>query len=87
MKFRFLIVFIVIIQACSPSRKDEFWKKVIIQPLDGSQTITIFTIGDKRYILDGLYEDIPDNNYILLDISNVDSIGCLLYTSPSPRDA
>lgn len=43
--------------------------------LDNAQSITVINKGELRYVINGLHEDIPDSNYVKLNISNIDPIG------------
>jgi len=61
--------------SCNSTDKDQLWRKAILQPKDGSQNITIFTLEEKRYIVDGYHEEIPDTGYLLLDMTKVDHLG------------
>lgn len=61
--------------SCTPKRNIEKWRHVEIQPIDGSQSVTVITRGDKRYIINGKQDEIPDDGYLLLDISKVDRLG------------
>ena len=61
--------------SCSNTVKYEKWRHVQIQPKDRSQTVTIITEGDKRYIMYGKHEKIPEDGYLLLDMSKVDRLG------------
>ena len=77
-RYRALVVvlfFTMIIISCGNKNNIEKWRYVEISPQDKSQIITIITIGDKRYFMDGRHKKIPDDGYLLLDISEVDRLG------------
>ena len=42
---------------------------------DKKQCITIITINNERYIINGKHHSVPKDNYIKIDISEVDKIG------------
>lgn len=69
-----MILFITLI-IFSCTNKEEKWRGVEIQPIDKSQIITIITIKNQRYIMDGKVSQIPQDGYILLDIAEVDALG------------
>jgi len=56
---------------CSSNR----WRKVQISSPDDKNHITIITLGDERYIINGKHENVPKSNYALVDISKVDRLG------------
>ncbi len=70
-----LLVIIVIFPCCNEKQRGENWRHVEIHPKDNSQTITIITEENKRYIMDGKHDKVPDDGYLLLDISQVDQLG------------
>jgi hypothetical protein len=65
-----VILFLVL--SCTNTKK---WKNTIIESPDKKQSITIITKGDIRYIMNGRYKEIPEYNYIKLDISKISPIG------------
>lgn len=74
-KYFSLVLFTVILVSCGQEKKQEEWHHIEISPLDGSQVVTVITKGEKRYIMNGKHKDIPDDNYLLLDLSKVDRLG------------
>ena len=52
--------------------------------VDISNNVSPFNIMEAAYILENAYKSFPDKTVHIID---VDSENCLLYTSPSPRDA
>jgi hypothetical protein len=61
--------------SCVQTIKQEKWTHIVISPLDGSQEVTVITKGNKRYVMNGRHENIPEDNYLLLDLSKVDRLG------------
>lgn len=43
-----------------------------IYSLDKKKCITIITEGDIRYIINGCVEDVPDTNYVKINLKNID---------------
>lgn len=73
-----LLILAISLGSCSQKEKKEKkekWHHVEISPIDDSQTITIITKGENRYIMNGKHDSIPLNNYLLLDLSEVDRLG------------
>lgn len=70
-----LFFVLIILASCIHSPKEEKWRKVFIQPKDQSQIITIITENNKRYFMNGEHHFIPEDDYLLLDISKVDPLG------------
>lgn len=74
----FIIIFfnLTIFSACIGKKSNrEQWRHVEIYPKDKSQTITIITNGNQRYIIAGKHDKIPYKGFLLLDISKVDRLG------------
>lgn len=69
------LIFILFVCSCKQENRYEKWKHIEIFPKDKSQVITIITTDDKRYIMNGKHNKIPDDNYLLLDLSKVDPLG------------
>lgn len=67
-----LIAFILVLNSCNEKEK---WRHIELYPKNGSQTITVITKGTKRYFMNGKHNEVPKDNYILIDISNVDRLG------------
>jgi|SRR5690554_1350758 len=61
--------------SCSQKEEKEKWRHIEISPLDETQIVTVITEGEKRYIMNGKYKNIPKDNYLLLDLSKVDRLG------------
>lgn len=75
-KKRICILFITILLiSCGQEKRLEKWRHIEISPLDGSQVVTVITKEEKRYLMNGRHKDIPDDNYLLLDLSEVDRLG------------
>lgn len=74
-KTLFLVSFIFILNSCIQNKTHEKWRHIEISPMDKSQTITIITKGDKRYFINGKHSTIPNDNYLLLDLSKVAPLG------------
>jgi|GEM_PF-1469173 hypothetical protein len=70
--FWFTLAFLI---SCGQQKKVVKWHHIEISPLDGSQIVTVITNGEKRYFMNGKYENVPEDNYLLLDISKVDRLG------------
>lgn len=70
-----IALIIILTYSCKEEKKIERWRHVEIMPLDKSQVVTIITKGDKRYVMNGVHNGIPKDNYLLLDISKVDPLG------------
>jgi len=51
------------------------WSNVQVVSPDGTKVITIITKEKSRYIIPGNYNSIPDDNFAVIDISNIDPIG------------
>lgn len=66
------IVLILIVSSCNSNSKNDHF---VLSPKDKSQSITIMTAGDIRYIVDGNHDSLPDTNYIKINISKIDPIG------------
>lgn len=64
----FLFVFLL-------SCHKEKWRNVQLVSPDGTQTITIITIENRRYIMNGNYDTISKTEYAIVDISRVDRLG------------
>lgn len=47
----------------------------VLQPSDKSQSVSILTKDDIRYIINGIHTTLPDSNYVKVDISEIDPIG------------
>ena len=62
------------ITSCKQEQKEK-WRHVEILSPDKTQVITIITKSNRRYIMDGIHSVIPKDNYLLLDISQVDGLG------------
>lgn len=62
--------FLTLIISCDNKK----WQNIEIISPDGSDTLSIKTIGNKRYIFNGSSGNIPEN-HALLDISNVTELG------------
>ena len=45
-----------------------------IYSVDKSQCITVIDDWDTRYIINGKFYDVPENNYIKLDVGDVDPL-------------
>jgi hypothetical protein len=67
--------FIILTFSCVNKKNVEKWRYVEIYSRDKSQVITVITLGDKRYLMDGKHKKIPNDGYLLLDISEVDHLG------------
>lgn len=65
-KISYLILILLAFQSCKDTTH-------FIYSPDRKQCITIKDFGNKRYIIDGKHDNIPDNNYVKLDISDIDS--------------
>ncbi|NQX80682.1 MAG: hypothetical protein HRT66_01635 [Flavobacteriaceae bacterium] len=63
----FLIIFMI-------SCQDNKWRNVEVISPDNLDTLSIKTIGNKRYIFNGTYDNIP-KEHALLDISDVTELG------------
>lgn len=75
-KKRISILFITILLfSCGQENRLEKWGHIEISPLDDSQVVTVITKEEKRYLMNGRHKDIPDDNYLLLDLSKVDRLG------------
>lgn len=68
-KLAILIVPMLII-SCSNNR----WRNIEIISPDGSDTLSIKTIENKRYVFNGVSDEIPIN-HALIDISDVTELG------------
>jgi hypothetical protein len=76
MKKHFIVfLFTLILASCGQEKRLEKWRHIEISPLDNSQVVTVITKEKKRYIMNGKYKSIPDDNYLLLDLSKVDQLG------------
>lgn len=73
--FRTLMISIWVFSTSCKKNDYEAWRHVELSPLDDSQTITIITKENKRYIMNGKHKNIPKDNYLLLDLSRVDQLG------------
>ena len=72
----FIVVFLgLLFVSCLHKTKFEKWRHIEISPRDKSQVITVITEGNKRYFIEGQYDKIPNDNYLVLDLSNVDKLG------------
>jgi|SRR5690554_325176 len=67
---RILIFFSLLIISCNSDN----WKKIEVISPNYSDTISIITIKNKRYIYNGSSDEIPEE-HALLDISNVANLG------------
>lgn len=65
----------VLILALSLACSHKSWEIVVITSPDKSQSITVITQGNIRYIIDGKHKKIPNEDYVKLDISKVSPIG------------
>ncbi|CAM1360314.1 conserved hypothetical protein [Tenacibaculum litopenaei] len=74
-KFLLLIILIFTLNSCKKNKPQEKWQHIEISPKDKSQLVTIITKGDKRYIMNGTHHKIPNDDYLLLDLSEVDRLG------------
>ena len=57
--------------------------RIYIYTPDKKQCITVFNSNEIRYIVDGEHANIPDTNYLKLDVRQIDPLGdgiwiCLL---------
>ncbi|GAB5475722.1 MAG: hypothetical protein Mars2KO_38210 [Maribacter sp.] len=43
--------------------------------MDKSQCISVITIDDSRFFINGEFEKVPDSNYIEVDIKNITRLG------------
>lgn len=66
-----LYFLLVLLSSCNSNR----WRHVEIISPDTTDTISIITIENDRYIIPGSYSQIPKANYAKVDISTVDPIG------------
>lgn len=73
----FVVCLLLCLLICSCEKKNniEKWRYIEISPEDKSQVITIITLGNNRYFMDGKHRKIPNDGYLLLDISEVDRLG------------
>lgn len=62
------LVIIIVLMGCND--KDILY----IHSKDTSNTITVITDDDIRYIIDGRHSRIPDSNYIKLNVERIDPI-------------
>ena len=53
------------------SKNDHF----VLSPKDRTQSITVITEGDTRFIIDGEHNSLPEENFVKLDISKIDPVG------------
>ncbi len=69
-KFLLFLVFGIMLNSCISTNK------VLIYSIDKSQCISIITDkrNDLRFIINGNYTSVPKDNFIKLDISNIDPI-------------
>lgn len=74
-KYFGLLLLAAMLTSCGQEKRQEKWRHIEISPLNNSQVITVITEGDKRYFMNGKHKDIPDDNYLLLDLSKVDRLG------------
>lgn len=74
-KYFALIFFTLIFACCGQGKRMEKWRHIEISPLDESQVVTVITTGEMRYIMNGKHKTIPEENYLLLDMSKVDRLG------------
>lgn len=65
-----LSLLIIGLNSCN-SKNDHF----VLSPKDRTQSITIITEGETRFIIDGEHNAVPEGNFVKLDISNIDPIG------------
>ncbi len=73
--FYFFALAVFSLASCGYSKEQEKWRYIVISSLDESQSITVFTIGNDRYVMNGIHEKIPNDGYIHLSLSNVDRLG------------
>lgn len=71
----FLLINVVIFYSSCKQRIEEPWRHIEVCPIDKTQIITVITKGDKRYFMNGKHDDVPNDGYLLLDISQVDPLG------------
>lgn len=71
----FLCFFIIITNSCRQNKEQESWRHIELSPLDESQVITVITKDKKRYFMNGHHDEVPPNDYLLLDLSEVDQLG------------
>ena len=64
-----MVLLIILITSCNNK-----WRDIVVVSPDGSDTLSIKTIKNKRYIFNGASDNIPDK-HALLDISNVTELG------------
>jgi hypothetical protein len=67
-KISFVIFFLATVIGCGEKRI------IYLYPEDKSQCITIIDQGKFRYIVDGMFNSIPESNYIKLDVQKIDPL-------------
>ena len=60
-------ILITILIVCSSCIRDRFY---IFSP-DRTKCLTIITVGNIRYVINGKQKSVPDSNFVKLDISSV----------------
>lgn len=64
----YTIVFIFILLGCNHRKYERI---LYVESPDSSNVITILTRNDIRYIIDGKYKNVPNTDYVKLDISQI----------------
>lgn len=67
-----IIVFLALFTFLAGCGKEQ---RIFVYSMDKSQCITVFNYDGIRYVVDGEYAQIPDTNYVKLDISHIDPLG------------
>jgi hypothetical protein len=70
----YLFLVIILAYSCG-SKTDQKWRRIRLYPNDNSQMITIITIDNDRYFIDGEHYTVPNYGFIKVDISSVDQLG------------
>lgn len=70
----FFTLLVISMNSCTKV-KPEKWRHIKISPLDKTQVVTVITKGNKRYFMNGEHAKVPNDNYLLLDLSKVDRLG------------
>lgn len=65
---KYFVWMALITLSCSCTRKS----LVHIYSPDRDQFLTVITDGDIQYLIDGIHTNVPDSNYVKLDISKKD---------------
>ena len=67
-----ILIFFVLSAGCNHKKYE---RRVVITSPDESQSITVITRNKTRFVINGHHRNVPDTNFVKLDISQISDLG------------